>query len=395
MGIATTLPTGRLEVGTTRLGVPGLFVSDGANVGIATTAPVSRLDIKSSGSQKDQFTITKSDADTPIFKVREFSGGQGAMYLYNGPDFTTLLNASGDSYFAGGNLGIGTTMPTGRLVVAGATAGKPSLFVTETGNVGIGTTDPGTYSLYVAGDTYIGGVTVTGGQLNFGGDLNMQGHKVNNASNIGIGISSAGNAALIVMGGNVGIGTSTPGDSALAVMGGNVGIGTTAPGAPLEVGVNAATDILKLSRTGQGNAAFLIGGTGYPLKMYTSSDKDIQISPAGGDVMRLTSAGNVGIGTTGPGARLEIGTTNLSRPALFVDSTGGQVGIGTTAPGAKLEITGAASGITTYLTLNPRSASSNVGAAIDFRVSDDQTANRYLARIAGVRSPSADGASDL
>ncbi|MBI5466238.1 MAG: hypothetical protein HY974_03040, partial [Candidatus Kerfeldbacteria bacterium] len=125
------------------------------------------------------------------------------------------------------NVGIGTTNPQGLLQVG--TAPSSGLIVQASGNVGIGTTDPGAYRLYVNGDTYIGGVTVTGGTLSFGGDLNMNSKRVYNigtantsfdtAGNLGIGTSSPGTAALAVLGGNVGIGTTGASSANLAING--------------------------------------------------------------------------------------------------------------------------------------------------------------------------------
>ncbi|MDP2990286.1 MAG: hypothetical protein Q8O57_06950, partial [Kiritimatiellota bacterium] len=240
-----------------------------------------------------------------------------------------------------GNVGIGTTLPTARLQVASSTAGSPSLFVTDTGNVGIGTTDPGTYSLYVAGDTYIGGITVTGGALTFGGDMNMQGYKIKNVSNIGIG-------AIL------------PGDAGLTVMAGNLGIGTTGPLKEIEIA--ASNPALRLNSTK--NGSWTVGEDLSNIEFYTtdvSAPAGVQASIAltaentsgsqygmafrnSGDAgqnmewMRIRHNGNVGIGTTSPLGLFQAGSGPT--PGLFVTGQNGNVGVATTAPVYKLQVVG-------------------------------------------------------
>lgn len=60
-------------------------------------------------------------------------------------------------------VGIGTSGPlaSSALLQVGTSPG-PGLFVTSGGNVGIGTTDPGTNRLYVNGDTYINDPAIGG-----------------------------------------------------------------------------------------------------------------------------------------------------------------------------------------------------------------------------------------
>ena len=305
VGIATTSPGGLLEIGTTKLGVPALLVTMGARVGIGTSEPGGLLQVGDAAG-----------VGTPSFIVKASNG-------------------------SGGNVGIATTLPLARLEVATATPGYPSLFVTSSGNVGIGTTNPGTYSLYVKGDTYIGGITVTDGTLAFGGDLDMRGHKVTNTSNLGIGVSS-------------------PGDSALAVLGGNVGIGTAVSAQALQVVGNA--DV---------SGGYMIDAG---LVLNNPAGVTQLVSPAGGakitvggtiDAQYIDAKGNVGIGTNVPVALLHI--TNLiadvtpTTMKLVAGGTGtgyalrvqdfleqdkvvildkGNVGIGTTLPTRALEVAG-------------------------------------------------------
>lgn len=99
-----------------------------------------------------------------------------------------------------------------------------------------------------------------------------------------------------------------------AIFNGNVGIGTSAPGAPLDVNGNIYGRTAVYSdgfRSYTGGATLLTitgGGTG-----------DIAlVTGATGDVMRLKSGGNVGIGTTAPTAvlHLKAGTATASTAPL-------------------------------------------------------------------------------
>jgi len=300
VGIGITAPLASLHIATTTPSKPALFVDKATGrVGIGTTGPGNLLSIQGP-SNTNPLAVVDGSGNVRLV-LGTGSDGAGLMAFYNSSgDNVVSFTAGGKSYFnTGGNVGIGTTTPAGRLEVAGTASGRPSLYVTSTGNVGIGTTDPGTYSLYVAGDTYIGGVTVTGGTLSFGGDLNMQGHKVVNTS-------------------NVGIGTSLPGDAALAVLAGNVGIGTTSPTAKLQVisgidpifyfgsstssGLYGKDNYLRSSAAG--TMYFDHNTVGQDFNFRTSYSSALDTTP-----LVLKASGYVGIGTTAPGALLDIRNT--------------------------------------------------------------------------------------
>ncbi len=157
---------------------------------------------------------------------------------------------------------------------------------------------------------------------------------------------------------------------------GNVGIGTTSPQTELHVkGNNGWGEVRVEGQTfasGHGGSLeFYSEGTALA-DIYASTDKHLYFRTNGTtERMRITSAGNVGIGTTNPTRKLQItdgepimrfNPTTVAGDYRFHAGDGkfyvtpeltgtptmtyssGNVGIGTTSPGAKLEIESGVSG---------------------------------------------------
>jgi hypothetical protein len=148
---------------------------------------------------------------------------------------------------------------------------------------------------------------------------------------------------------------------------GNVGIGTSSPASAIHVSGSGAEEI-RLTRTGG-------AGRSYSTSIGGSLEYNIRDEDAGINRLSISTAGNVGIGTTSPSVNLHIkgndglvieddGTTNFFRiqtsnsgDAVFytgssgtptermrIDSSG-QVGIGTSSPQEALSVVGSSASV--------------------------------------------------
>jgi len=162
---------------------------------------------------------------------------------------------------------------------------------------------------------------------------------------------------------------------------GNVGIGTTSPGAKLQVGdTSVGHDVYIAGSTSSQSGLFFYDGAIPGGMRYNFSSDDLSIFTAGTTNLMIDSSGKVGIGTTSPGAKLQVGDTSTGHDVYIAGSTSsesglffydgsipggmrynfstddlsvftagntrvmidsaGDVGIGTTSPSEKLEVNG-------------------------------------------------------
>ena len=375
------------------------------NVGIGTTNPLGLLHVKQTGVNTTAVRIGDQDTITNNTGIYLRTSGFGYVGTQDAGGITRIVSNSvsagdsglGISVLPGGNVGIGTTVPGSRLVVAGGGSAivmslnhdySNATTANRGGNIDFTpSADGGTGSLIST--NYYGAAAE--------GRLTLQAYNMTNqlvlhetTGNVGIG-TAAPLAKLGVLG-NAAIGATygaiTPPTSALIVEG-NVGIGTTAPADKLEVsGGNislyqaaGAGDNIRMGIRSYDSTAMAadVGGQialgykytaagGYTdgaiIKTYklNSTDADystglkFQVRNTGMSLstkMTLDPSGNLGIGTTAPLANLHISSTSASASQYmmkvttgaaasdaFVITGDGKVGIGTTAPGAALQVAG-------------------------------------------------------
>ena len=391
------------------LGANSGFVYSGSSVGIGTTSPSAKLQIASPASGVTMY-VGRYLGQSSIKAGPDADGGYLALDA-SGSGATIINHYTPNNIWmvtGGGSVGIGTSSPSAKLHISasGTTndllVGTNKLFVSSSGNVGIGTTSP------------VGNVNIIPTNTIAGSNLANAGLLIGSPS-AGIGIdtneiyNSGSNLIIGTIGSNSIVFSPNSTPRMYISSDGNVGIGTTTPSHILHIsGSSAQASLLLVERASSANAniqyknntsAMWAGLAPTTTNTYfgVGPNQDLSTAP-----FAISSSGNVGIGTTTPGYKLDVvgqtrstydgdalilyGNTRDCRInfdiANFayatinarnkVDSTsrdlalqtdGGNVGIGTTSPSAKLHIS--SSGTTNDLLVGTNklfvSSSGNVG----------------------------------
>jgi hypothetical protein len=305
IGIGTSTDAGyKTDIsGTLRSTLGANFATTSGNVGVGLTSPQSKLHISGDlkvGSSTQNGLIGLGDVGGSSSYVGIFRGGAntigGDNWLnvggYSGIAFTTgengILGTQSERMRItyGGNVGIGTTSPTEKLDV---TSTQSRIVVTSTTN--------GNNSGVYFNAKNSGGTNVQGGvyfipaatpYLSLSGDN----------SGVHLNVTSAG---------NVGVGTASPQSkfSVVVPFVNNGDVGTIIGGQTL------STSLVNIQTVAEnvGN-----GATSMSFGTYTGG---VGVS----EKMRITSSGNVGIGTASPSEKLHISRSDAGDIAMLASNS--------------------------------------------------------------------------
>jgi hypothetical protein len=247
-----------------------MFINSAGNVGIGTTSPLSPLHILgSSASNRGELSITNTDGGGNTWRIGEaIDAAAGTFTIYNVNNNLLPFTIAGNT----GNVGIGTARPGALLSVCSAGAAGNSTAI-RLDNV-FDNVNNRNWTLGLNTIAY--------------GDFSVNQSNVQNGDP-----NLAGTSRFYI----------NPS--------GSVGIGTTSPTAPLQVNGTILTTTSDYARLSTGSGLSILTGatTGNTYALIQAAQNG---GISAGDISLNPYGGNIGIGTTAPGALLSVSSAGAA-----------------------------------------------------------------------------------
>lgn len=316
-------------------------------VGIGTTSPGYSLDVQGAAGEADGRInawgglCINGDCKTSWAQVG--GGAPSSVGAVNVSSGQFGANMGGGDFSFPANVGIGTLSPGGQLSISGSSVANGSveahiLNSTATGyqSLRLGTDSVAQSSLYL--NAFNASWPTSGANIADSGIVFGAG-----AGGLGLGAVNASGVLRLYTGGVGATNERMRIDAA-----GNVGVGTTLPGARLDVVQANATAVRALSGSASAHVNITLGRT--------ATEGTLGVAAGAGQYTTDAVAGDVVLRTEDATKRLLI-TNGTGASTLAV--SGGKVGVGTSNPGAKLDVN---AGSNTAMAINATGTINATGA---------------------------------